>query len=237
MSGGGVPDAGSDPPPGEVPEPAKTQVPDVLAEALLRETAAFCVGARVVDLSAGSGRLVRPLAARAQTLHAVTPEGPALERLLDLAAGTSALHIVAADLRAVDLPAGSADVIVSCYALHGLHDADKRGLVRRCHRWLRPGGHLLVADMMFGRGARGAWDMVAITSGWETDRGGSASPLRRLLATGRAALRVGPEQPAPAAFWLRAFRDAGFREVGHQEVLPGAGIVAGVKSGAVVPSR
>ena len=94
----------------------------------------------------------------------------------------------------------------------------------------------MVADMMFARGARGVWDMVSTKSAWELKSGRSPSPLAQLLTAGRAALRVGSEQPAPAAFWLRALRDASFREVAHQEVVAGAGFVSGVKAGAVIPS-
>src|SRR5207244_2896459 len=45
------------------------------------------------------------------------------------------------------------DLVVSNYALHHLTDDDKVALVARASRWLRPGGRLVVADMMFGRGA------------------------------------------------------------------------------------
>lgn len=36
--------------------------------------------------------------------------------------------------------------------LSRLPDADKRALTARAARWLCPGGRLVIADMMFGRG-------------------------------------------------------------------------------------
>ena len=55
--------------------------------------------------------------------------------------------------RTFELRPASTDLVVSSYALHHLADADKRALVARSAQWLRPGGRLVIGDMMFGRGA------------------------------------------------------------------------------------
>src|SRR6266567_4369857 len=62
------------------------------------------------------------------------------------------LEVLARPIDCLSLPADSADVIVTSYALHRLRDADKQRLVAAAYRWLKPGGTFVVADMMFGRG-------------------------------------------------------------------------------------
>ena len=66
--------------------------------------------------------------------------------------GLGNVTIVVADVINFDADPGSIDVVVSSYALHHLNQRDKRELVHRAHRWLRPGGRMVIADMMFGRG-------------------------------------------------------------------------------------
>ncbi len=52
----------------------------------------------------------------------------------------------------LELAPASVDLVVSSYALHHLRDADKARLVTAAFEWLRPGGRLVIADMMLGRG-------------------------------------------------------------------------------------
>src|SRR5260370_12934968 len=59
---------------------------------------------------------------------------------------------VALPIERLSLPAESVHVIVSSYALHYVRDVDKGRLVAAAYHWLKPGGMLIVADMMFGRG-------------------------------------------------------------------------------------
>jgi SAM-dependent methyltransferase len=135
------------------------------------------------------------------------------------------------DLREFGLPPDSMDLVVSSYALHHLADAEKRALVARAARWLRPGGRLVIADMMFGRGTS------------QRDRDILRQKVVALAAKGpggwwriaknltRYGLRVGQEHPAPPEFWLRALRDAGLSGIAFQPVVAEAGIVRGVRPG------
>src|SRR5260370_24147002 len=66
--------------------------------------------------------------------------------------GLSTLDAIALPVEKLDLPPASADLIVSSYALHHLRDPDKARLVAAALTWLRPGGRLLIADIMLGRG-------------------------------------------------------------------------------------
>jgi SAM-dependent methyltransferase len=67
-------------------------------------------------------------------------------------AGLANVSTEVTDLKDFRLPPSCADLIISSYALHHLADADKRALTARAAQWLRPGGRLVIADMMFGRG-------------------------------------------------------------------------------------
>src|ERR1022692_375939 len=67
--------------------------------------------------------------------------------------GRTGLDAVALPIEGLALPESSLDLVVSSYALHHLRDADKAKLLDSAFHWLRPGGRLVLADMMFGRGA------------------------------------------------------------------------------------
>ena len=111
-------------------------------------------GDACVDLGAGTGFVTTALAPLVGSVLAVDIS-PAMADALTTSAGQAGLRNVrteVADLRAFRLPAASADLVVSSYALHHLRDPDKRALAAEAARWLRPGGRIVVADMMFGRG-------------------------------------------------------------------------------------
>jgi len=108
-----------------------------------------------VDLGAGTGFVALALAPLVDSVLAVDISPGMAESLAVRAtrAGLENVRTEVADLRAFTMPAASADLVVSSYALHHLRDEDKRVLVAGAARWLRPGGRIVVADMMFGRGA------------------------------------------------------------------------------------
>jgi ubiquinone/menaquinone biosynthesis C-methylase UbiE len=147
-------------------------------------------------------------------------------------AAEDGLHNVSAevrDLREFQLPAASVDLVVSSYALHHLSHPDKRALLVRAARWLRPGGRLVIADMMFGRGAS------------QRDRDILHQKVTALAAKGpggwwriaknltRYGLGAGQEHPASPEFWQSVLREAGFAEVIFQPVVAEAGVVRGVR--------
>jgi len=57
-----------------------------------------------------------------------------------------------APIEHLELPAASLDLVVTNYACIIL-DGEKEKVVRAAAQWLRPGGRLVVADLMLGRGA------------------------------------------------------------------------------------
>jgi ubiquinone/menaquinone biosynthesis C-methylase UbiE len=184
-----------------------------------------------VDLGAGSGFVATALAPLVASMHAVDISPAMTGALAERAAGAGLANVSTevTDLKDFRLPPSYADLIVSSYALHHLADADKRALIARSAQGLRPGGRLIIADMMFGRG------------GSRRDRAILRQKVAALAAKGiggwwriaknlvRYGLRVGSEHPATPEFWQQALRDAGLAEVCFQPVAAEAGIVCGVR--------
>ena len=184
-----------------------------------------------VDLGAGTGFVTTALAPLVASVHAVDISPAMTEVLAERTAdaGLENVSTAVTDLKDLRLPPSYADLIVSSYALHHLADADKRALTARAAQWLCPGGRLVIADMMFGRG------------GGARDRAILRRKVAALAAKGiggwwriaknltRYGLRVGPEHPATPEFWQQALRDAGLVEVCFHPVQAEAGIVCGVR--------
>ena len=184
-----------------------------------------------VDLGAGTGFVTTALAPKVASVLAVDISAAMAKSLAEKAAEAGLVNVATevADLTGFDLPAASADLLVTNYALHHLVDAEKRALVARSLQWLRPGGRLVIADMMFGRG------------GSQRDREILHQKVLALAAKGpggwwriaknltRYGLGVGQEHPATPEFWQAALRDAGYADVEFQPVVAEAGIVRGVR--------
>ena len=184
-----------------------------------------------VDLGAGTGFVTTALAPLVSSVLAVDISTAMAASLAERAAhdGLANVSTEVCDLRDFQLGPASVDLVVSSYALHHLPDAEKQALVTRAARWLRPGGRLVVADMMFGRG------------GSQRDRQILRQKVIALAAKGpggwwriaknltRYGLGVGHEYPASPEFWQRALRDAGLVAVGFQPVIAEAGLVRGIR--------
>ena len=167
-----------------------------------------------LDLGCGSGQVTLPLAPGCSHVIAVDISAPSLERLDAKAReqGIDNVKTVASPIEALELPSASVDLVVTNYALHHLRDADKVLVLRRCLTWLRPGGRLVIGDMMFGRGASAE------------DRAIIASKARAFLVRGpagwwrlaknavRFSLRV-REKPMTASRWEAVVREAGYENV------------------------
>jgi ubiquinone/menaquinone biosynthesis C-methylase UbiE len=186
-----------------------------------------------VDLGAGTGFVTTALAPLVSSVMAVDISAAMAASLAERAAhaGLQNVSTSVRNLRDFDLPPATADLVVSSYALHHLPDPDKRALVRRAAGWLRPGGRLVIADMMFGRG------------GSRRDREILRQKVTALAAKGpggwwriaknltRYGLGVGTEHPATPEFWQSALQDAEFSAVGFQPVVAEAGLVYGTRPG------
>lgn len=186
-----------------------------------------------VDLGAGTGFVALALAPLVESVLAVDISSAMTESLADCAARAGLRNVTAelADLRTFRLPKGSVDLVVSSYALHHLRDADKRAVAAQAAQWLRPGGRIVVADMMFGRGSTQRDREILREKVRAFAARGPAGWWRIAKNLARYGLGVGHEHPAAPEFWQLALRDAGFTDVRFEPVVAEAGIVSGTWHG------
>jgi SAM-dependent methyltransferase len=181
-----------------------------------------------IDLGCGSGQLAIPLAERVATVHAVDIS-PAMIHLLDRNATTAGLANIRGEAVALEdlaLRPGSADLVVSSYALHHLHDDAKARLVRATAQWLRPGGRLVIGDMMFGRGADARDRAIIRDKVAQLARRGPAGWWRVAKNVARFSLRTS-ERPLSVRSWVELLEQAGFEEIGSRLVVAEAAVVYG----------
>jgi SAM-dependent methyltransferase len=171
-------------------------------------------GLVAVDLGCGSGQVTIPLAARCERVLGVDVSPLLLERLQakSAAAGITNIETLAVPIEALGLEPASIDLIVSNYALHHLRDAEKERLLRRATGWLRPGGRLVVGDMMFGRGAAAEDRRIVAVKLRHLVRRGPGGWWRIAKNLWRFGLRL-REKPLSRARWEALARAAGFTEV------------------------
>ncbi|HLN06354.1 MAG TPA: class I SAM-dependent methyltransferase, partial [Acidimicrobiales bacterium] len=134
----------------------------------------------------------------------------------------------AVPIERLGLPENSVDLVVSNYALHHLRDRDKQVAVDEAVKWLRPGGKLVIGDMMFGRGGD-ARDREIIGSKLALlVRKGPGGWWRIVKNAGRYVLRF-QERPVSMAAWAAMFAKAGLTDVQGLPVVNEAAVVRGTK--------
>ena len=192
----------------------------------------------VVDLGSGNGQVSLPLAMRQADVLAVDVSPDMVDQLRQTAQshGVSTIDAIAVPIEQLALPPACADLVVSSYALHHLRDADKAEVVKAAFGWLRPGGRLIVADMMFGRGgSRRDRDIIRVKL-IRLARRGPGGWWRIVKNAVRYLLRV-QECPIPMVAWVALFEDAGFGGVAATGIVAEAGLVTGQRPGpALRPS-
>ena len=184
--------------------------------------------AQIVDLGCGTGQISLPLATRGARVLAVDVS-PAMVRRLESRArsqGAEGLDGLVMPIEELVLPAQSVNLVVSSYALHHLRDADKARLVSAAYGWLRPGGRLVVADMMFGRGGSSADRAIIRSKLAALARKGPGSWWRIAKNTARYLLRA-QERPVSRDRRVAMLTGAGFTEVTAATIRAEAGLVTG----------
>jgi ubiquinone/menaquinone biosynthesis C-methylase UbiE len=172
-------------------------------------------GHTVVDVGSGTGLLALAFAERSARVWAID-SSPAMNEYLRVKASSADLQNVETVLAsAVSLPLvdGVADLVVSNYCLHELRRADKCRALAEAMRVLKPGGRLVIGDMMFSLNPIQSRDrrIVTIKLGKIARRG--LPGVWRLLKNA-ARLTTGRwEYPANAAWWHEALDRSGFHKV------------------------
>jgi SAM-dependent methyltransferase len=140
--------------------------------------------------------------------------------------GAVSLEAVALPVEELVLPGGSVDLVVSSYALHHLRDADKARLVSAASGWLRPGGRLIIADMMLGRGGSRRDRAIIRSKVTALARKGPGGWWRIAKNTARYLLRI-QERPVSMEAWTAMLTRSGFTEVTATAIVAEAGLVTG----------
>ena len=202
----------------------------VVAEVLRECRAHLPDGAVVVDLGAGSGQVTIPVAEGCSRVLAVDVSARLLGRLATKAAARSITNIecLTHPIETLELSPASVDLVVSNYALHHLRDADKERLLERCYTWLRPGGRIVIGDMMFGRGGDPNDRAIIASKAGVLLRRGPAGWWRLLKNAVRFSLRLG-EKPLPPDRWKALARDAGLHAVSATRIVSEAHLLTASK--------
>jgi ubiquinone/menaquinone biosynthesis C-methylase UbiE len=187
-------------------------------------------GMACIDLGCGSGRLALLLAKQGADVVGVDVSEAMIEHMESLASkeGLATVRGLVAPIEQLTMPAGSVDLVITNYALHHLLDADKQRAVRAAFEWLRPGGQLLVADMMLGRGLTARDRRVIAGKLRIMAKKGIPGYWRILKNAWRFILRT-HERPITPEAWSRLFQNAGFANVERINVVAEAAIVKRTK--------
>jgi ubiquinone/menaquinone biosynthesis C-methylase UbiE len=172
-------------------------------------------GQTVVDLGAGTGLLSLAFAECGADVWAIDSSPAMIDYLRVKASSAKLENIETVVASAVSLPLVDdiADLVVSNYCLHELRHADKLRALAEARRVLKPGGRLVIGDMMFSLNPTQARDRRVVVGKLREIAGRGLPGLWRLL---KNALRLASgrwEYPANAAWWHEALKSSGFRRV------------------------
>lgn len=187
-------------------------------------------GVVAVDLGCGSGQVTLPLARRCSHVLAVDLSTRAIEILKKRASaqGLFNIHALTQPIESFDVAPESVDLVVSNYALHHLRDQDKAQVVSFSYEWLRPGGRVVIGDIMMGRGTSPEDREIIREKVRSFARRGPTGWWRIVKNAWRFAFRL-QEKPLPAAEWEAMLHEAGFDRVVVRRVVAEASVVRAVK--------
>jgi ubiquinone/menaquinone biosynthesis C-methylase UbiE len=169
-------------------------------------------GHTVVDLGSGTGLLSLAFAPHVARVWAIDSSPAMVEylRAKSRSAELSNVETVVASAVSLPLVDGVAELLVSNYCLHELPHAEKQRALDEARRVLKPGGRLVIGDMMFSLNPMQSRDRSVVAGKLaKLARRGLPGAWRLLknairLAAGRW------EYPANAGWWHQALHRSGF---------------------------
>lgn len=186
-------------------------------------------GHTVVDVGSGTGLLTLAFAQRAARVWAID-SSPAMNEYLRVKASSAGLDNVETVLAsAVSLPLvdGIADLVVSNYCLHELRDAEKQRALAEIRRVLKPGGRLVMGDMMFSFNPMRSRDRRVVSGKLRSLARRGLPGIVRLLKNAVRLVSGRGEHPANAAWWHEALERSGFHHVKIDMLAHEGGIAIG----------
>ncbi len=167
---------------------------------------------RILDIGCGAGNFTLKMLQKLPNVHCtlVDLSGQMLAKAVERVSQVSRTDVEAihGDLRTVELPAGSFDIILAGAVLHHLRtDEDWESTYRRLHSLLKPGGCLLISDLVLQDVPelnKYAWERFAAHL---YDLGGEAYRKEHLKAVERE------DTPRPLLYQLRLMLRVGFTQV------------------------
>jgi ubiquinone/menaquinone biosynthesis C-methylase UbiE len=201
---------------------------------VLMEVAAATADDTVLDLGSGTGLLTLAAARKACRVIALDASAEMLARTARnvRAEGMDDVELIHGDMRRIPLPDESVDLVVSSYAFHHLGDDGKELAAAEALRVLRPGGRLVVVDMMFQLSLRGRDRRIIASKVGALLRRGPAGVWR----LGKNAVRIARrrwEQPASIEWWAEMLERRGFASVDVRALEQEAGLAVGTKPAVI----
>ncbi|NNN14434.1 MAG: methyltransferase domain-containing protein [Acidimicrobiaceae bacterium] len=181
-----------------------------------------------VDLGCGSGQVLLPLAGSFGRIVGVDIS-PKMIELLDEKSkrfGLTNVEGMVAPLQKLSFPPASVDLVVSNYVLHHLSDDEKAALIRSAAKWLKPGGMIVIGDMMFGRGMTSEDRAIIKSKVTQFLKMGPPGWWRIAKNAGRFIFRL-QEKPISQAAWTRIFEGAGLLDISITPVVNEAAVIVG----------
>ena len=181
----------------------------------------------VVDLGSGTGLLSLAFAERTARVWAIDMS-PAMGNYLGVKTASVKLEnveTVLASVVSLPLVDDISDLVVSNYCLHELRHAEKYRALAEARRVLKPGGRIVIGDMMFSLNPIHARDRRVVGRIVRKIARRGLPGIWRLLKNAVRLLAGRWEHPADAAWWEHALQISGFENV-RIEILDHEGGIA-----------
>lgn len=138
----------------ETGQQATVDAPVVLARVAKAAATHLRSGDSILDLGCGAGNFTIRVLNEVGPLHChlVDLSRPMLDRAAQRVgeAGAASVTTAQSDLRDLDFPEGSFDIILAAAVLHHLREeAEWVEVYRKLHAWLKPGGRMYVSDLVW----------------------------------------------------------------------------------------